>query len=93
MKIAYIAGLFSALIAVPAVPAAGVEGPSSTLVVTTLDDSVELAVPLSRLILTFPRGGLTAVNEPRLGAAASARNFHFYDGQRGLVVSGWFEPA
>jgi hypothetical protein len=93
MKLSYVVGLLSALVAVPFAPAAAVEGPSSTLVVTTLEDSIELSVPVSRLTLTFPRGSLTTVSEPLSGATASARYFHFYDQKRGLVVSGWFEPA
>jgi len=86
-------GVLSVLIAGYSVPAAAAEDPSGTLVVTTLEDSIEMSVPASRLTLTFPRGGLVAVNERRVGAAASSRYFHFIDEKRGLVVSGWFEPA
>src|SRR5579863_1958523 len=93
MKILYVVGLLSALVAVPSTPVQAAEGPSTTLVVTTRDDSIELSVPVSRLTLAFPRGSLTTVNEPVSGATASARYFHFNDQKRGLVVSGWFEPG
>jgi hypothetical protein len=86
-------GVIVVLVAAYSVPTAAAEDPSGTLVVTTLGDSIEVSVPASRLTLTFPRGNLAAVNEPRAGAAASSRYFHFIDEKRGLVVSGWFEPA
>jgi hypothetical protein len=86
-------GVLGVLIAAYIPPAAAVEDPSSSVVVTTLQDSIKISVPASRLDLTFPRGGLAAVNEPRAGAAASSRYFHFIDEKRGLVVSGWLEPA
>jgi hypothetical protein len=93
MRFRSLVSLLSACIAVCSAPAATSESPSSTLVVTALDDSIELSVPVSKLILSFPRGGLATVSEPRTGAAASARYFHFDDQKRGLIVSGWFEPA
>jgi hypothetical protein len=89
----FVVGLFTVLIAVSVAPAAALESPSSSLVVTSLEDSIELSVPVSRLTVTFPRGGLATVNEPGTGATASGRYFKFYDQKRGLVVSGWFEPA
>jgi hypothetical protein len=93
MGFKYLIGFLSACIAVCSVNAVTPENPSSTLVVTTLDDTIELSVPVSRLILSFSRGGLATVSEPRTGAAESARYFHFDDQKRGLIVSGWFEPA
>jgi hypothetical protein len=93
MRLTCLVGLFDVLIAGYSVPAAAAEDPSSTLVVTTLEDNIEMSVPASRLTVIFPRGGLATVNEPRTGAAASSRYFHFNDEKRGLVVSGWFEPA
>jgi hypothetical protein len=85
--------LLNLLIAVSGAPAAGAESPSSSLVITSLDDTIELSVPVSRLSLTFPRGGLAEISEAGSGATASARYFKFHDEIRGLVVSGWFEPA
>jgi hypothetical protein len=93
MRFTQLVGLMGVLIAGYSVLAAAAESLSGALVVTTQEDSIELSVPASRLILSFPRGGLAAVDEPRTGAAASSRYFHFNDEKRGLVVSGWFEPA
>ena len=93
MRFAFLGGALSALLTGhPALAAEG-EDTSGTLVVTMLEDSIELSVPASKLTLILPRGDLATVNEPRTGAAASSRYFHFADAQRGLIVSGWFEPA
>jgi hypothetical protein len=64
----------------------------ATLVMRTTPDAIELAVPVSALVLQFPKGGLAEVKEARSGAQASPRYFHLADG-RGLIVSGWFESA
>lgn len=93
MRSTCLVGVLGVLIATYSMSAAAAQDPSGTLVITTLEGSIELSVPASRLALTFPRGGLVAVNEPRTGAAASSRYFHLNDEKRGLVVSGWFEPA
>ena len=59
------------------------------LQVASLDTSYELSVPVSRLVMTIPKGKLTR------GPAAAGNNhpryFYFLDGV--LQVSGWFEPA
>jgi hypothetical protein len=93
VRLTCLVGVLGIVTAAYSVTAPGVEDSSGTLTITTLVDSIELSVPASRLTLIFPRGGLAAVNEPRAGAAASFRYFHFNDEKRGLVVSGWFEPA
>jgi hypothetical protein len=93
MRYVHVVSLLSVLMGVPSAPAVAVESASSALVVTSLEDSIELSVPASRLTVTFPRGGLATANEARSGAAASPRYFYFSDQKRGLVVSGWFEPA
>jgi hypothetical protein len=93
MRFTHLVGLIGVLITGYSVVAAAAEDLSGALVITTLEDSIEMSVPASRLTVSFPRGGLAAVNEPRTGAAASSRYFHFNDEKRGLVVSGWFEPA
>jgi hypothetical protein len=54
---------------------------------------VELSVPVSKLTLVIPRGILALAAEPRTGATASPRYFHFVDEKRGLVVAGWIESA
>jgi hypothetical protein len=93
MRLTCLIGLLSVVIVASSVPAVAVEDPSSTLVITTLEDSIELSVPAIKLTLVLPRGGLATVNEPRIRSAASSRYFHFNEEKRGLNVSGWFEPA
>jgi hypothetical protein len=69
-------------------------GPDDTAVVTSIKgDTIELTVPASALVLTFPKGGLGEMNESGNQAAANPRYFGFADLQRGVVVSGWIEPA
>jgi hypothetical protein len=63
------------------------------LVTTTTENTIELTVPVSALTLTFPKGDLGPVDDPKTGALASPRYFHFADARRGLNVSGWVESA
>ena len=56
-------------------------------------DSFRLSVPVSRLVMTLPKGKLAVVKESNGGGAASPRYFHFEDSTRGIIVSGWFESA
>jgi hypothetical protein len=65
----------------------------STLVMTIAGDTMELTVPASRISLRIPKGDLAPVEESKTGAQASPGYFHLADANRGLTVSGWFEPA
>jgi hypothetical protein len=88
--------LMMALVASSAVitPVAGAETPAEQrLAIVEADDSFRLSVPVSRLVMTIPRGGFTVVHESGSGATASARYFHFEDAPHGIIVSGWFESA
>ncbi|HEX7863635.1 MAG TPA: hypothetical protein VF555_01730 [Variovorax sp.] len=63
------------------------------LSVTQQSGAYVLTVPASRLSLAFPSDKLVQGN-PRIGGATNnPRYFFFSDEARGLVVSGWFEPA
>jgi hypothetical protein len=55
-------------------------------------NSFELSVPVSRLVLSVPKGGLAIGNNKR-GATDSARYFYLADREGGVTLSGWFEPA
>jgi len=69
-------------------------GPDDTAVVTSIKgDTIELTVPASALVLTFPKGGLDEMDMTGVAAASSPRYFGFSDSLSGLVVSGWIEPA
>jgi hypothetical protein len=63
------------------------------LSVTQQSGSYVLTVPASRLSLTLPSGRLAQADPRTGGATASPRYFFFSDEARGLVISGWFEPA
>lgn len=65
----------------------------STIVTTITADTIELTVPASAISLRIPKGDLAPAEELRTGAQASPGYFYFADAGRGLVVSGWFEPA
>jgi hypothetical protein len=65
----------------------------ATLLATETADRIELTVPVSRLILSFPKGSLAAVAGERTGAQAHPRYFHYADANSGLVVSGWIESS
>ena len=75
-------------------PLAGSASPpeDQQLAIMETDNSFRLSVPVSRLIMTLPRGNLTVVHESGSGAAASSRYFHFEDAH-GIIISGWFESA
>jgi hypothetical protein len=62
------------------------------IVVSELADVFELTVPISRLVLQIPRGGLRRATDPLGGSAEGRRYFKFKDSQNLLYVSGWFEP-
>ncbi len=63
------------------------------LVINELGNNFELTVPVSRLILSIPKGGLAIGTNKRGGATESARYFYLADAAEGVIVSGWFEPA
>jgi hypothetical protein len=76
------------------VSAASVAAPQEQiLAVRVANETYELSVPVSRLVMTIPRGNLATDDAPHSGAAASPRYFHLVDPNRGIVISGWFEPA
>jgi hypothetical protein len=65
---------------------------SDSLQINELKDDYVISVPVSRLVLTIPKGGFSEVKNSRGGAAASSRYFELEDKTLGLIVSGWFEP-
>ncbi len=77
----------------PASIAGGGTPPDQMLAIRQLPDAYELSIPVGRLQMTIPRGDFVVAEEPRVGAAASPRYFHLVDDKRGVVISGWFEPA
>ena len=63
------------------------------LAITQTDSSYVLQVPVARLQMFLPSTGLRS-DPPNVGGATSnPRYYNFSDSSRGLVISGWFEPA
>jgi len=77
--------------AVAALPAHADDSRDAHLVIAETDETFRLSVPVSRLVLTFPRGGFGAdlIDEETDGP----RYFSFNDRSRGAMMTGWFEPA
>lgn len=69
----------------------GEEAKSTSLVIQEQDGSYVVTVPVSRLSLRIPKGGLAPVGNPRQGGTASSRYFYLQDKSTSLIVSGWFE--
>ena len=69
------------------VPAASAPRPDA-LQITQTKTGWELAVPVSRLVMTIPNAGMQRTTNPTVD---HPRYFYFSGG--GLNVSGWFEPA
>jgi len=56
-------------------------------------EKLEVTVPLSKLIMSLPKGELRLVEKNQGGATASPRYFYLEDRSSGTILSGWFEPA
>ena len=70
------------------------DSPEDSSVVTTIgEDKIEITVPASKLLLTIPKGGFGDVDAARSGAQKNPRYFNLADLDKGLVISGWIEPA
>ena len=64
-----------------------------TLQVTELKNNYELSVPVSRLIMTIPKGNLLQNKMSGGGSVDSPRYFYFEDKELGTIASGWFESS
>ena len=63
-----------------------------SVVVIEQKDGYEITVPVSQLVMTIPREGLSRSDGPRKDATASRRYFLLEDKAQLLSISGWFEP-
>ena len=63
------------------------------LLISHTEDSYVLTVPVSRLKMTIPATSLSQQVIKIGGSTNNPRYFNFSDPSRGLVLSGWFEPA
>jgi hypothetical protein len=63
------------------------------LTVSESGDSYRLSLPVSRLVMTIPKGEFTVADERASGATTNPRYFQLEDRVQGVIVSGWFEPS
>jgi hypothetical protein len=64
---------------------------AETIQITQLKEDYEVTVPVSQLIMTIPKGGLSQKKTVIGGSTASPRYFYFEDKTLQLIISGWFE--
>ena len=67
------------------------ESKATTLEIAEMTGNYVLSVPVSRLIMTIPKGGLAVATNSAGGSAGSPRYFYFEDKTLHLIISGWFE--
>ena len=70
----------------------GSASPSEPIEITDEKELIRLTVPMSRLVMTIPKGNLTHARNPFGGAADNPRYFYFRDEVLKLEISVWFEP-
>jgi len=68
--------------------------PQESIAIAELDQSFDISVPVSKLALRVPKAGFKR-SAPAVvaGSTANPRYFIFRDTARGIILSGWFEPA
>lgn len=64
-----------------------------TLTITEAAGQYVLAVPVSRLVMTIPKGSLRIAPTAVGGATGSPRYFSFASESPALIITGWFESA
>ena len=69
-----------------------IAGQRDSLQVTRTEAGYQLVVPISHLVLTIADAKLEQKSASG-GSMSNPRYFSFSDDRRGLIVSGWFEPA
>jgi len=65
---------------------------ADSLEITEEEGNYVLTVPVSRLVMSIPKGGLERGRSTSGGATDSPRYFYFEDKASHLIASGWFEP-
>jgi len=65
-------------------------GHPDAIQITRTDTHYVLTVPLSRLVMQFPKGDLVLTDRDMGGETGSPRYFYFQGRESSLIVSGWF---
>ena len=66
-------------------------GRPDAIQITQSDTHYVLTVPVSRLVMQFPKGTLVLADPESGGGTNSPRYFYFKDRESPLIASGWFE--
>jgi len=66
-------------------------GRPDAIQITQTDTHYVLTVPVSRLVMQFPKGTLVLADPETGGGTSSPRYFYFKDRESPLIASGWFE--
>src|SRR3954453_18524219 len=71
--------------------ALGQQADKTSLQITEQNEKYVLTVPVSHLVMTIPKGGLSKTQNLVGGSADSQRYFILEDRALSFIVSGWFE--
>jgi hypothetical protein len=80
------------LVVLLAVTACAAPSRTAGIEIQTREAAYELTVPVSRLTMTIPKGGLLPATPSGAGSVDNPRYFYLEDTALRLIVSGWFEP-
>ena len=64
---------------------------SETIAIKEVENVYELTVPISGLVMTVPKKGLSRQQGSIGGGTDNPRYFYFEDKARNIIISGWFE--
>ena len=85
--------IFFAVVVVLVSWSAAAAPPDQSIAIETTGSEFVITVPVSRVVMTLPKGGLVMESKSIDGAAGHPRYFKFQESDRALILSGWFEPA
>ena len=60
--------------------------------INTVEQSYQISVPQSSIILAIPKGGMSPAKNTFGGSANNSRYFFLADDANQIAISGWFEP-
>jgi hypothetical protein len=66
---------------------------SASIQITDTGKAYDVTVPVSRVVMTIPKGELKYAENDQGGTAGSPRYFAFRHKTLNMTIDGWFEPA